>query len=68
MPTTPLPPTPIAPPFDAELAPVLAPLREMMPGFNADTLPAMRRLTSEGIPGLPPVDLTAGGACRRRHR
>jgi hypothetical protein len=24
MPTTPMPPTPIAPPFDAELAPVLA--------------------------------------------
>ena len=64
MPTTSMPPTPIAPPFDAELAPVLAPLREMMPGFNADTLPAMRRLTSDGIPGLPPVDLTAGGAIR----
>ncbi|MER7560061.1 alpha/beta hydrolase [Nocardioides sp. NPDC126508] len=56
------PDTPIRPPFDPELAPVLDAVREALPTFSAETLAALRQQTAEGFPGMDPVDLTVGGA------
>lgn len=50
-----------APPFDPELSSVLPEIRKAMPGFSADTLPEMRQAMEEGLPGVEPPDLTAGG-------
>jgi len=60
--------TPIRPPFDSELVPVLDALREAVPPLTAETLPALRQLMADGIPGAVRVDLTAGGAVRVEER
>lgn len=54
--------TPIAPPFDPELAVALEAIKGFTPALSAETLPQMRALSSDGIPGVEPVDFTAGGA------
>jgi len=50
------------PPFDQELVPVLAAMREATPTTNQENLPEVRSLIADGIPGVPKPDLTAGGA------
>ncbi|MFI5621956.1 alpha/beta hydrolase [Nocardioides sp. NPDC051685] len=62
------PDTPIRPPFDPELVPVLDAVRQALPTFSAETLEAMRQQTAEGFPGMDPVDLTVGGAVRVEER
>lgn len=52
--------TPVRPPFDPELEPVLGPLRESIPPFTVESLPAAREAMVDGF-GAEPVDLTAGG-------
>ncbi|MBG6096880.1 alpha/beta hydrolase [Nocardioides luteus] len=49
------------PPFDPEIVPVLEVMREAMPPFTAENLPALRRALAEGLPGVEPTDLTVGG-------
>lgn len=56
------PDSPARPPFDPELVPVLEAVREALPPFSAETLPLMRQQSADGMPGMEPVDLTAGGA------
>lgn len=60
-PVTAEPPVVERPPFDPEIAPVLPVLREVMPGLSDETLPTMRQVLDEGLPGVPAPDLTAGG-------
>lgn len=60
--------TPVRPPFDPELVPVLDAARQDLPTFSADSLAAMRRQATEGRPGTDPVDLTVGGAVRVEER
>lgn len=62
------PDTPTRPPFDPELAPLPPMIREVIPPLSAETLEATRAMSSDGIPGLEPVDLTAGGAVRVEER
>ena len=62
------PDTPTRPPFDPELAPLPPMIREVIPPFSAETLEATRAMSRDGIPGLEPVDLTAGGAVRVEER
>ncbi|WP_022872639.1 alpha/beta hydrolase [Nesterenkonia alba] len=49
------------PPFDPELSSVLPEIRKALPGFSAETLPQMRQAMDDGLPGVEPPDLTAGG-------
>ncbi|WP_226345537.1 alpha/beta hydrolase [Agilicoccus flavus] len=53
--------TPV-PPFDPELAPALGPIREVIPALSAETLPQMRAQSWDDMPGMEPLDMTAGGA------
>ena len=53
--------TPARPPFDSELVPVLESIVRFPP-LTADTLPMVRQAMAQGLPGMEPVDLTAGGA------
>lgn len=53
---------PVRPPFDPELEPVLAAMREATPKTNQETLSEVRSLIADGIPGAPKPDFTAGGA------
>lgn len=54
--------TSAVPPFDPELAPIVESLP--IPPANAETLPLLRRIVSDGIPGIPRRELTAGGRVR----
>ncbi|MET9084885.1 alpha/beta hydrolase [Streptomyces sp. NPDC004237] len=58
------PDNPVLPPFDPELAPVAAVLRDFIPQVTADTLAASRDVVDNGIPGAEPADLTVGGAVK----
>ncbi|NMO00410.1 alpha/beta hydrolase [Gordonia sp. TBRC 11910] len=49
------------PPYDPELVAGLAAMRTIVPALKIDTLEEIRALTKNGIPGAPPIDLTAGG-------
>jgi acetyl esterase/lipase len=60
--------TPIRPPFDPELVPALELIRSALPQLSIEGLPEMRRMTADGMPGMPPVDLTANGAVRVEER
>ncbi|MEU6134455.1 alpha/beta hydrolase [Nocardioides sp. NPDC047086] len=62
------PDTPVRPPFDPELVPVLEAVREALPTFSAERLAALRQQTTEGFPGMDPVDLTVGGAVQVEER
>lgn len=55
---------PVRPPFDPELVPALESQRQAMPGFTDETLLRIRALLAEGLPGVEPADLTAGGRVR----
>lgn len=57
-----------APPFDPELAPALPQIRRSLPSPSLQTLPEARRLSAQGVPGAPRVDLTAGGAVTLEER
>ena len=52
----------VRPPFDPELAPVLAAMREATPKTNQENLAEVRSLIADGIPGVPKPDFTADGA------
>jgi acetyl esterase/lipase len=52
----------VRPPFDPELAPVLAAMREATPKTNQENLAQVRSLIADGVPGVPKPDFTAGGA------
>lgn len=56
--------TTIRPPFDPELAPVEEAMRAAFPPLSDETLPEIRRQVTEGLPGVEPEDLTAGGRVR----
>ncbi|MEU6351984.1 alpha/beta hydrolase [Streptomyces sp. NPDC047072] len=58
----------IRPPFDPELAPVEEAVRGLMGPLSDATLPAHRRFMAEGVPGVEPADLTAGGRVRVEER
>jgi acetyl esterase/lipase len=60
--------TPVRPPFDPELVPVLEAARQAMPTLSAETLPQIRKAGDEGVPGIEPVDLTVDGAVRVEER
>ncbi|MFV0457872.1 MAG: alpha/beta hydrolase [Actinomycetales bacterium] len=60
-PSTASAPTTTRPPFDPELEPALAMIRELLPPFSSDTLDEARRVSADGVPGIPAPDLTAGG-------
>ncbi|WP_203336642.1 alpha/beta hydrolase [Nocardioides limicola] len=60
--------TPVRPPFDPELAPVLEVLQQMVPPLSDDVLPGVRQGFAEGFPGVEPADLSAGGAVRVEER
>jgi len=62
------PDTPVRPPFDPELVPVLEAVRQALPTFTAENLAAVRQQTAEGFPGMDPVDLTVGGAVQVEER
>ncbi|NMO00409.1 alpha/beta hydrolase [Gordonia sp. TBRC 11910] len=53
--------TPVRPPFDAELVPVLRAFRSTIPWLADDTVAEIRRISVEGLPGRPLPDLTADG-------
>ncbi|MGV9861045.1 alpha/beta hydrolase [Rhodococcus koreensis] len=53
--------TPVRPPFDAELIPVLHAFRSEIPWLADDTVEKIRKISIEGLPGRPLPDLTAGG-------
>jgi acetyl esterase/lipase len=56
------PDPPARPPFDAELEPVLTMVRAAFPPLTDESLPTWRKLVADGVPGVEPPDLTAGGA------
>ena len=60
--------TPVRPPFDAEVGPVAAMARAAFPPLSAESLALWRRQVLEGIPGVEPVDLTAGGSVQVEER
>ena len=62
------PDTPIRPPFDPELVPVLEAVRQGIPPFSAEILPLIRQQSADGFPGMEPADLTVGGAVRVEER
>jgi acetyl esterase/lipase len=62
------PDSPARPPFDPELVPVLEAVRQAIPTLSAEILPLMRQQSADGMPGMEPVDLTAGGAVKVEER
>ncbi|MBP6995138.1 MAG: alpha/beta hydrolase [Phycicoccus sp.] len=60
--------TPIAPPFDPELVPVLEMIDGLMPRVSVAGLDAAREVLANGIPGVPEIDLTAQGRIRVEER
>lgn len=58
------PDLPTRPPFDPELAPLLPMISEFAAPLSAETLQDTRSMMANGIPGMEPSDLTAGGAVR----
>ena len=56
------------PPLDPELAPVEEAMRAAAPPLSDDNLFETRRQLAQGLPGLEPVDLTAGGRVRVEER
>ncbi|WP_425276472.1 hypothetical protein [Streptomyces swartbergensis] len=56
------------PPLDPELAPVEEALGAAFPPVSDETLPEIRRQVTEGLPGMEPEDLTAGGRVRVEER
>ncbi|WP_067650475.1 alpha/beta hydrolase [Nocardia harenae] len=61
--TTPIPePTPARPPFDPELLPALEAYAAHFPRFSDETLPQLRAVMRDGMPGREKTDFTAGGA------
>ncbi|MGW2650082.1 alpha/beta hydrolase [Streptomyces sp. NPDC001393] len=68
--TTPgtLGPVTTRPPFDPELAPVQEAMRGVVAPLSDESLPTLRRLMAEGIPGMEREDLTAGGRVRVEER
>ncbi len=62
--TIPFTSTPIRPPFDAELIPVLQAFGATIPRVSAETLQDVRDLVANGLPGRPAPDFTAGGRVR----
>ncbi|KUO07244.1 alpha/beta hydrolase [Streptomyces sp. DSM 15324] len=61
-------PTTTRPPFDPELVLAEEAIRGAMPVLSHETLPSVRRLLTEGMPGMEPADLTAGGRVRVEER
>ena len=59
---------PTHPPFDPELVPALTVIAEMIPPFTLEGIPAARAAMAEGLPGVPPFDLTMGGKVRVEER
>ncbi len=57
-------PTPVRPPFDPELQPVLQAQGAVRMQLSAETLPDLRVLLADGLPGMAKPDLTAGGAIK----
>ena len=53
---------PVRPPLDPELVPVVEGIRQVLGFCNAESLPRLRDLMANGVPGTPKVDLTDGGA------
>ena len=53
---------PVRPPFDPELAFIVDGIRGALGAFDAESLPRLRAILAQGVPGAPEVDLTAGGA------
>lgn len=60
--------TPTRPPFDPELAPVTDALASILPPLSEETLPALRQFSLDDMPGVEPLDLTAGGRVRVEER
>ncbi|WNZ06381.1 alpha/beta hydrolase [Streptomyces sp. 11x1] len=56
--------TPLRPPFDPELAALLPGIRQAMGTAGPESLGQMRQAMDEGVPGVAPPDLTAGGRLR----
>src|SRR5438093_12421289 len=56
------------PPFDPELVPVEEAVRAFLPTFSDETLATARELEAKSLPGVEPVDLTAGGRVRVEER
>lgn len=52
----------VRPPFDPEMEPTMAMMREITPKTTQETLAAVRALVADGLPGAPKPDFTAGGA------
>ena len=50
------------PPFDPELTPLLAAMREATPTTSRETLAEVRELIANGVPGMPATDFTVGGS------
>ncbi|MFD7608107.1 alpha/beta hydrolase [Streptomyces mirabilis] len=61
-------PTTTRPPFDAELLPVAEALQATLPHLSDENLATARQALAEGIPGVEPVDLTAGGRVKVEER
>ena len=53
--------TPVRPPFDPELSAVAEGVRAVLGTLDEETLPKLRAISAEGIPGIAAADLTAGG-------
>ena len=53
---------PVRAPFDPELAGPLDAIRGMLGTLDEEGLANLRAMSTEGFPGIPPADLTAGGA------
>ncbi|NMO03522.1 alpha/beta hydrolase [Gordonia sp. TBRC 11910] len=51
----------ICPPIDAEIAPVLPQIRQIVPRTDQANLAKVRTVVADGIPGISKPDLTAGG-------
>lgn len=62
--SAPAPATTRRPPFDPELVPMLDTLATLLPPLSVENLPTRRQTMGEGMPGVPRIDLTAGGAVR----
>ncbi|MEU0969206.1 alpha/beta hydrolase [Streptomyces sp. NPDC005917] len=56
------------PPFDPELAPVIAAAREAQPPLSDEALAKVRQMTAELSSDMAPTDLTAGGRVKVEER
>lgn len=54
----------VRPPYDAELEPLVGPLRELLGTMSTERLAQMRTLVAEGAPGADPVDYSLDGRVR----